>query len=399
MTQSDLSTEWPSNPNELINPNFHAIGNTHALWSWMRENAPVYWHEPTEFPGFWSLTRHEDIREVYGNPEVFSSAKGVLLRPAKFGDDPGGGLTLALTDPPRHKQLRSIMANWFSISYAKSLEDTIRKKIQELLFKAAEKEISNFTNDLSSRLTLFVTCHILGIPPEAHDDIFHWAHESFEKGIPLASHQDFMLYFCELMEHKRAYPGDDLASAIIHGVADNKKLAEEEILLNFENLIGATENAGLSISSGILAFIEHPESWELLWSDRKLIIPATEEILRWASSASHSMRTVTKSYVLNNTKFERGQKVVLWLPSANRDERIFGDPFKFDITRTPNRHIALGYGEHFCIGNALGRMQTRTLLNQLLDFDWNLELESSPTRLKSIHVNGPEILPIRFVKK
>lgn len=398
MTQLALSTEWPQNPNSLTDPNFHASGNPHVLWSWMRNNYPVYWHEPSDFPGFWSVTRHEDIREVYGNPDVFSSAKGVLLRPAKFGDDPGGGLTLALTDPPRHKQLRSIMADWFSLNYAKTLEEIIKKKIQELISKAIEKETCNFTSDLSSRLTLFVTCYILGIPTENHEDVLHWAHESFEKGMPLASHQEFMLYFCELMETKRSSSSNDLASAIVHGMIDDKRLAEEEILLNFENLIGATENAGLSISSGILALIEHPDSWKLLKSDRKLITLGTEEILRWASSASHSMRTVTKPYILNGTHLKPGQKVLLWLPSANRDERIFDNPFSFDITRTPNRHIALGYGEHFCIGNALGRLQTRLLLNYLLELGWNLELESSPTRLKSIHVNGPEVLPIRFVQ-
>ncbi|MDP3372317.1 MAG: cytochrome P450 [Candidatus Paracaedibacteraceae bacterium] len=399
MKQFPYATECSLNPNCLVDPTFHAAGNPHALWSWMRENEPIYWHEPTKFPGFWSITRHEDIREVYGNPEIFSSARGVLLRQEKSGDDPGGGLTLALTDPPRHKQLRAIMTSWFSISYAKSLESAIRRKIKELLLEAVEKKVINFTHDISSKLTLFVTCHILGIPPKDHKDVLHWAHESFEKAVPLASHKEFMLYFCELMESKRACPSSDLASAIVHGMIDNKKLAEEEILLNFENLIGATENAGLSISSGVLAFIEYPESWKLLQTDRKLIISATEEILRWASSASHSMRTIKKTYTLNNTNLLANQKIVLWLPSANRDDKIFENPFKFDITRTPNRHIALGYGEHFCIGNALGRMQIRILLDELLGFDWILELESAPIHLRSIYVNGPENLPIRFVDK
>jgi cytochrome P450 len=399
MPQLDFSMEWPVNPNSLINPDFHATGNPQLLWSWMRSNTPIYWHEPSHLPGFWSVTRYEDIRTIYSNPKVFSSARGVLLRPAKYGDDPGGGLTLALTDPPRHKQLRTIMAGWFSISYARSLEDIIRAKIRDLLSQATYRGRCNFSNDIAARLTLFVTCHILGIEQSHHDNVFDWAHESFEEGKPLAAHQDFMLYFCELMERKKINPGNDLASAIVHGFIDDIPLAEKEIILNFENLIGATENAGLSIASGILAFLEHPESWMLLDKNRDLIVPATEEILRWASSASHSMRVVTESIEINGEKFEEGDCVALWLPSANRDEEIFTDPFRFDITRVPNRHMALGYGEHFCIGNALARVQMRTLLNELLNLEYKLELEGTPKRLSSIHVNGPEILPICFKKK
>lgn len=394
--QSLQTAEFPIDPNALVDPEFHSTGNPHELWTWMRHNKPIHWHEPGEYPGFWSVTHHEDVKEIYGNPKVFSSAKGVLLRPASYGDDIGGGLTLALTDPPRHKQLRSIMTDWFSIGYAKSLEDQITKKIRELLSDAKESGRCNFTNDISSPLTLFVTCQVLGIPTEFHNDILHWAHESFDQGKPLAAHQDFMIYFCELMEQKRSEPSQDLASAIVHGIADNKKLAEEEIILNFENLIGATENAGLSISSGILAFIQNPNSWEMIRDNRKLITPATEEVLRWATSASHSMRTVTEPYEIKGVKFAPGDKVLLWLPSANRDEKVFDDPFNFDVTRVPNRHIALGYGEHFCIGNALGRMQMRILLNDLLDSGVNMELAEEPVRLRSIHVNGPEYLPIHL---
>ena len=397
MEQLAPSDGFSIDPNLLIDPDFHSIGNPHDIWKWMRKHKPIHWHPPGKFPGFWSIVRYEDIKEIYGNPEVFSSAKGVLLRPVDYGNDVGGGLTLALTDPPRHKQLRSIMTNWFSIGYAKSLEGQIKEKTQKLLSLAAEKGVCNFTNDVSSPLTLFVTCHVLGIPSEYHKHILHWAHESFEQGKPLAAHREFMIYFCDLMEEKRSKPADDLASAIIHGVADNKNLAEEEIILNFENLIGATENAGLSISSGIQAFIQHPASWEMLRSNRKLITPATEEVLRWATSASHSMRTVTQAYHLREERFEAGQKVVLWLPSANRDGRVFDNPFVFDITRVPNRHIALGYGEHFCIGNALGRIQMRILLNELLDSNFKMELVGDPIRLKSIHVNGPENLPVRLI--
>lgn len=390
--------EPPIDPNALINPVFHTTEKRHDLWRWMRNNIPIYWHDPTHLPGFWSVTRYKDVKAIYANPQVFSSAKGVLLRPAHLGVDPGGGLTLALTDPPKHKKLRDLMKGWFSVEYAKSLEEIVQDKIRVLLHKAAKKTFCNFSSDIASPLTLFVTCHILGIPAKNHDDILHWTHEAFSAGQPLAAHKEFMLFFCEFMEYKKANPADDLASAIVHGMIDDRPFAEKEIILNFENLVGATENAGLSISSGILAFIQRPQNWALLKNNTKLMKTAIEEVLRWASSASHSMRTVTEEITINNIRFRAGDCVALWLPSANRDEEVFDNPYKFNITRLPNPHIALGYREHFCIGQALGKMQMRLLLTEILTHNWNLTLDKEPTYLKSIHVNGPEILPVRITR-
>lgn len=389
------------NPDSLTDPAFHGHGAPHAVWRWMRQHQPVYWHPPAQFPGFWSITRYEDIRTVYRHPELFSSARGVLLRPTQAGDDPGSGLTLALTDPPRHKQLRSMMTQWFSMQYARSLEDAIRTKVQTLLSQAIECSQCDFAHEMSARLTLYVTCHILGVPEQDQDDVLRWTYEAFNKGQSIAAHRELMLYFCELIAYKRAraHPADDLASAIVHGTANGQGLTEEEILLNFENLIGATENAGLSLSSGIRAFLEFPETWTQLNERRELITSAIEEVLRWASSASHSMRTVTEPVMLHEQRLKAGDRVVLWLPSANRDERIFTDPFQFDITRSPNPHLALGYGEHACIGNALARMQMRVLLNALLDMESQLELEGPFIPLQSIYVNGPQSLPVRWIAK
>lgn len=329
-----------STPLRLIDPEFHANGTPHEVWRWMRKNEPLYWHEPSEFPGFWSVTRYEDIQTVYGNPQVFSSAKGVLLRPLQDGDDPGGGITLALTDPPRHKQLRSIMAKWFTMPYARSLENKITIKLRELINNCREKKEFNFSHDIASKLTLFVTCYVLGIPEADHETIFHWTNEAFEAAKPLASYNQFMLYFGDFMENKIVEPKDDLASAIVHSMIDDTLLAEEEILFNFENLIGATENAGLSMASGVLAFLEHPQSWDALRKNRELLSSTLEEVLRWASSATHSMRTTTQNTTINGKKIESGDRIVLWLPSGNRDESIFTNPYQFNITRHPNRHLA-----------------------------------------------------------
>lgn len=383
----------------LLNPEFHATGSPHELWHWMRHHAPVFWHPPSDLPGFWSFTRYKDIQTIYSNPQLFSSAKGVLLRAISAGEDPGGGITLALTDPPRHKQLRAIMSKWFTMRYAQSLEDLMKHKVNELITQALQQGHCNFTQDITAKFTLYMTCYLLGVPEEDQNKVFQWVQEAFESHKPLAAHYEFMLYFSVFMEQKIKHPSDDLASALTHGIAGEDLLAEDEILLNFENLIGATENAGLSMAGGLLAFLEHPETWNSLSSNRELLAPAIEEVLRWTSSATHSMRTVTEPTIVNGQQLEAGHHVVLWLPSANRDESVFISPEKFDITRRPNRHLALGHGEHFCIGNALARMQMKVLFSALLDLDHTVELYEKPTLLQSILVNGPTILPIHFCIK
>jgi cytochrome P450 len=176
-------------------------------------------------------------------------------------------------------------------------------------------------------------------------------------------------------------------------------LTETEILLNFENLVGATENAGLSMATGMLALLEHPDEWRRLREDRSLLPTAIEELLRWASSATHSMRTATHPCVLADQQIETGDRVVLWLPSANRDETAFADPDALDLGRRPNKHLALGFGEHACIGGSMARVQLGILLEELLDRVREIEQVAPAVPLRSIVVNGPAHLPVRLTAR
>jgi cytochrome P450 len=382
-------------PAQLLDPEFHASGKVYEVWGWMRQHAPIYWHPPSYLPGFWSLTRHEDVHAVYSNPQLFSSARGVLLRPLESGEDPGGGLTLALTDPPRHKQLRTVMIHWFTERYARSLQDSLRRKVREFLVGALEQGGCDFAQDIAPRVALHVTCHVLGVPHADHADVFRWTQEAFMAEKPLAAHRQFMLYMGELMEQRIKRPADDLTSALVEGGVGGELLSEHEILLNIENLIGATENAGLSMAGGVLAFLTYPGSWARLRENRELLTTAVEEVLRWTSSATHSMRTVTEPTEIRGQRLEGGDRVVVWVPSANRDESVFTAADRFDIARRPNRHLALGFGEHFCIGNALARTQMRILLSEMLDMDLHVELSGDPVSVRSIMVRGPASLPVR----
>jgi cytochrome P450 len=383
----------------LTDPAAHASREVDDVWRRMRELAPVCWHDPDELPGFWSVTRYEDVRAVYRDPATFSSAHGVLLRPLKFGEDPGGDLTLALTDPPRHRALRSLIANWFSEQSVRALEDTMRKATRAVVARAVERGECDFAHDVAARLTLSVICLLMGAPIEDHDDLFRWAYEAFEAGRPLATHQHFMRYFIDVMDARAAEPADDIVSILVHGKVEGSPLTEEEVLLNCENLVGATENAGLSMAAGMLAFLQHPAAWEQLRGNRRLLPTAVEEVLRWSSSATHSMRTATGNTVLTGQAIQAGERVVAWIPSANRDERAFPHPDRFDITRRPNRHLALGSGEHVCIGSLLARAEMKMLFTELLDTVDTIEQVGPAVPLASIAVGGPAHLPVRMIPR
>ncbi|WP_432102049.1 cytochrome P450 [Streptomyces sp. bgisy091] len=379
----------------IADPDLHADGEAHALWRWMREFTPVHRHEAGELPAFWSLTKYEDVRSVYRDPAGFSSERGVLLRPSRLGDDPGGGLTLALSDPPRHKELRSLMADWFSTRAVRVLEDSVRTAARTAVTRALDEGCIDFVH-LAGRFSHAVICGIIGVPERDHEDVYQWCEEAFSAHTSLAAHPRLMEYFMELLYDRMSEPAEDLVSALVNGTVHGELLSEHEALLNCENLIGATENGRLALIGGMLAFLQHPDQWERLRRDRGLLPGAVEEVMRWTSSATHSMRTATRPHVVRGERIAAGDRVVLWLPSANRDEDVFEDPYRFDIARRPNRHIALASGEHFCIGSTLARAEMKALFTELLDTTAVIEQTGPATRVRSNAVGGPAALPVRL---
>ncbi|MEU0658499.1 cytochrome P450 [Streptomyces lavendulocolor] len=399
MTTTTVSPAPLTDPALLTDPATHAEGDPHAVWAWMRAHAPVHRQPATELPAFWSLTRHEDIRAVYQDGATFSSARGVLLRGAARGDDPGGGLTLALTDAPRHRKLRNLMADWFNTRAVRALNGHIRSATRAVLDRAFAHGTCDFATDIAGRLSLSVIARIIGVPERDHEDLYRWTDEAFEAHTSLLAHPRIVEYFTELLFLRMEEPTDDLVSALVHGTVDGELLTEEEAVLNCENLIGATENGRLALIGGMQAFLEHPGQWQRLAADRSLLPGAVEEILRWTSSATHSMRVAARPCEIRGERIEEGDRVVLWLPSANRDESVFEDPYRFDISRRPNRHIALAAGEHFCIGSTLARAEMSVLFSELLDSTSRIEQTGPVRRLRSIAVNGPERLPVRIVPR
>ncbi|MFI2710817.1 cytochrome P450 [Micromonospora sp. NPDC018662] len=386
-------------PERLLDPDAHAGDEPYRIWRWMRRSDPVHWHEPGDLPGFWSLTRYRDIRDVYLDPERFSSAHGVLLRPTRRGDDAGAGLTLALTDPPRHRHLRAMVADRFSERCARGLAQPLRAQIRAVLADAVERGECDFAHDVGARLAISLICRLLGVPEEDHELLLAWTTEAFEAGTSLVADGRIVRYLVELMGARRAEPDDDAMSLLVTGTADGDPLTEMEVLLNCENLVGATENAGLAMTAGLLAFLQHPQQWRLVRDDRDRIPTAVEEVLRWTSSATHSMRTATRDVEIGGRRIAAGDRVVLWIPSANRDESVFAEPDRFDVTRAPNRHLALGAGPHVCVGGTMARHQMRILCAELLDMVERVEPAGPVVPLRSIAVSGQAHLPVRLTAR
>ncbi|MFJ2743695.1 cytochrome P450 [Streptomyces sp. NPDC087440] len=382
----------------LVDPELYATGDPFAQWRWLRAHAPVYWHEPTDLPGFWALTTYDDVRTAYRDADTFSSAQGILLRPDSHGADPGGGRTLALTDAPRHKQLRGLVDEWFSVRSVRAIEQDIQGVARRVVGEALERGTCDFVADVAARVPLYVICKMMGIPGADWERLFTLTSDAFGAGDPLTqrlAHLDILGYFDTLRTDKAKNPSDDLVSILATAEVDGEPLTPDDVILNCNNLlVGGTENTRIAASGGMLAFLSHPGQWQDLRQDPALLPSAVEEVLRWTSTATHIMRTATRPVEIRGHQIAAGDRVTFWLPSANRDEAVFPDSDRFDIRRNPNRHLALGFGEHFCIGSMLARVELRHLYNELLTQSINVELDGEPTLLSSIVVNGPEQLSV-----
>jgi cytochrome P450 len=393
----------PSVKINLVDPGLYSHGDPHAVWRWLREHDPVHWHPPGDLPGFWVLTKYDDVRAVYRDPATFSSAGGILLRPETYGGDPGGGRTLALTDPPHHRKLRALVDDWFAPRSIRVLDAEMRDIAHDVVTRALERERCDFVAEIAARIPLYVICEMIGVPRNDWEHLFSLTNNAFgasDASERRAAHLDILQYFEDLATTRAKSPVGDLASMLATAEIDGRKLTADEVILNCDNLlIGGTENTRIAASGGMLAFLQYPDEWQALSTEPELLRSAVEEVLRWTSTATHIMRTATAPATMRGRRIEAGDRVTLWNPSANRDESVFDDPDCFSVRRKPNRHIALGTGEHFCLGGTLGRAELQLLYEELLRNTERIELDGTPVMLSSIIVNGPERLPVRLIPR
>jgi len=395
-----------------------ANGFPHEVFTELRRERPVWFHPPTAHTpggeGFWVVSRHADAMAVAADTAAFSSAGG-------GGRDGGGtliedlpsgfaaGVLLNMMDDPRHRRIRRLVTPVLSPRALRDIEAELQKRTDAILDAVVERASCDFLVDVAAELPLQAIAMLLGVPQADRHQLFAWADATLDyddrelgtgsEKVTAASAAMFE-YGSRLIEAKRRSPGDDMLSAVVHGLVASdagelQPLSELELQMFFNLLIAAgSETTRNSIAAGVLALSERPEDWRAMAADRALLPAAAEEILRWASSTAYNRRTATRGTTCAGQSIAAGDKVTVWWASANRDEEAFADPFRFDIRRTPNPHLAFGHGSHFCLGAALARMEIRLVLDALLDRVDRVDLAGPVVWTRSNKHTGIRHMPV-----
>ena len=390
-------------------------GQPFDIFKRLREAAPIYWHEESlDFePGFWALTKHEDIVRVSKDPMTFSSAVGGHLM--TMGDpevvDPSAvaaiiGNMIGM-DPPDHQIYRKMVAPSFTPKAIRTLEGDMRLKIRELLENVEGKGEFNFVTEISEQLPLWVLCEMMGIPESERPKIRDLVNNLTDASIQQDPNNAFQIWvnYMELfkmgrdmIEERRKSPTDDLMSVVANTKIEGGELPPE-LLDGFFLLmvIAGNETTRNTLTGGLMALTDNPDEREKLLKDPALISNATDEMLRWVTSVIYFRRTATKDTNIRGQDIKAGDKVVMWYGSANRDEEIFEDGHLFRVDReNAKKHLAFGAGEHLCLGNRLGHMQIRILFEELLDRFPNIHSTSDPVRIPSNFLAGISELKVRI---
>ena len=390
-------------------------GQPFDIFKRLREEAPIYWHEESlDFePGFWALTKHEDIVRVSKDPMTFSSAVGGHLM--TMGDpevvDPSAvaaiiGNMIGM-DPPDHQIYRKMVAPSFTPKAIRTLEGDMRLKIRELLENVEDKGEFNFVTEISEQLPLWVLCEMMGIPESERPKIRDLVNNLTDASIQQDPNNAFQIWvnYMELfkmgrdmIEERRKNPTDDLMSVVANTKIEGGELPPE-LLDGFFLLmvIAGNETTRNTLTGGLMALTDNPDEREKLLKDPALISNATDEMLRWVTSVIYIRRTATKDTNIRGQDIKAGDKVVMWYGSANRDEDIFKDGHLFRVDReNAKKHLAFGAGEHLCLGNRLGHMQIRILFEELLDRFPNIHSTSDPVRIPSNFLAGISELKVRI---
>lgn len=382
----------------------------HEWFAYLREHAPVYRHPEPDGPGFWVITRYDDVVATNRDWETSSSDQdrgGVvgleeLIEPGEF--ERGGKLMLTM-DPPEHTRYRKLVNKGFTPRMINALEPHIRELAVEIVEGAIAKGTCDFVVDVAAELPLEAIAELIGVPLEDRHKIFEWSNRMIGSEDPeyivssdatTAAQVEMFMYAQQLADDRRREPRRDIVTTLLEAEVDGDRLSELDFNLFFLLLaVAGNETTRNAISHGLDALLAHPDQYALLVDDPSRVTVATEEILRWASPVMYFRRNTTRDHVLSDAEIAAGDKVSLWYISANRDDSVFDDPFTFDVTRTPNPHVAFGGGgPHFCLGASLARLEIRVLFEELAQRVPRLERAGDTQRLRSNFINGIKHLPV-----
>jgi cytochrome P450 len=384
----------------------------------LRREHPVVWH-PERPPnhGFWAVTRHDDLTAIHMDWETFSSEVGAVGLEELDAEQLQIRNSMLETDPPRHTEMRKVCSKRFSARGVGAYEDWIRDVASDVLDRAlVSGEPFDFVREISRELPIRFLCSIFTVPQDDAPQLIEWGDQMIANQDPELSAavvdrvdtEEYRLlpfrsptarkvfeYADRQRDQRLAEPGDDVIAALV--AAEREGILTERDYHNYFALlmIAGNETTRHTISSGMLALAEHPDQMRLLQEEPERIPKAVEEILRWATPVMHFRRTATRDVDLRGQRINAGDKVVTWYISANRDEDVFPDPYRFDVTRSPNDHVTFGPGgPHFCLGAHLARLETKILFQELLPRLRSIEFAGPVERIRSDFVNGIKRMPV-----
>ncbi len=393
-----------------------AGGFPHDIFRLHREQAPVWWHEPTahtpDGEGFWSVATYDEVLQVLDDPRTYSSETGgdrpyggTILQ-----DLPVAGIVLNMMDDPRHARIRRLITKGLTPAAVRALEPELRARMRRLLEAVGEE--CDFLVEVAAELPMQAICLLLGVPEADRHLLFQAVEHIFD----IPDESDFLSmtparetavgvlyeYGTALISEKRAAPRPDMLSTVIHAElpdADPPCLSDEELTAFFSLLFSAgAETTRNAVAGAMLAFVEWPDQLGLLRTGKAEIRTAVEEILRWTTPSPSKRRTATVTCELGGARIHAGEKVVVWEGSANRDPGRFEDPDAFRLQRDPNAHLSFGHGAHFCLGAHLARLEIRVALEETLRALASFTLAAPPEWTRSNRHTGIRHLPLHLDK-
>lgn len=402
---------------DLTDLDLFVAGFPHDVFGTLRRTAPVWWHEPTRHTpdgvGFWVVSDHANVLAVVSDAETFSSdrAPGAAGGGTLIQDLPHGfaaGVLLNMMDDPRHHEIRRRVTPAVSPRRLAEMEEELRARTRAILDSARERGRCDFLTDVAVELPLQATAILLGVPEEDRHDLLAWSNATLDyddrelgESSPAAEQASAAMaeYGAELIARKRVEDAEDMLATLcrstVEGPDGPEPLSDLELLMFFNLLIAAgSETTRNAIALGMAALLEHEDQLELLRKDRTLMPTAVEEILRWTSPTLYNRRTATRETEVGGKVVGAGDKITLWWASANRDETVFDAPFRFDVSRTPNAHVAFGYRSHFCLGANLARVEIRIMFEELFDRWGDFELAGPIERFRTNKHAGVKHMPM-----
>jgi cytochrome P450 len=391
---------------DLYSPDTYVDAPPHAEFERLRAEDPVHWQPMPDGTGYWAVLRHADVTDVARHPKVFSAEVGGVV----LEDLPPETLAmmrdmLLAMDPPRHIDHRRNVAPRFTPAVIGELEQRIRAMCRAILDQVDDGVTVDFVHDVCAHLPSQVVGELVGIPREDWPKIHSWSEQNSGGQDPdiaaeagdeaMSATIEMAMYAIELAGQRRAEPADDLMSYLLACEVDGHAMTDVEFGSFFVQLVTAgNDTTRTMLSSGLLSLLQHPDQLDALRADPTLLPSTVEEILRWANPLHYFRRTATEEVELGGQMIAPGEKLAMVYTSANRDEQVFADPHRFDISRDPNPHLSFGTGEHFCLGVHLARMEGRVFFEELLGRFSSIELAGEPTRQRSNLNNALKSLPV-----